>query len=166
MIKHLFLCIFFIGLISSNPKLNTIRVLYKQSSTSKIVALQLYEELKNVKKNSKATLVGYKGASIALKAKYTKGRKKKRKIFKQGILILENEITKNPKNIELRLIRLSIQENVPKVLKYKKNISEDKKFIQSNFKKVKSKKLRNYIKEFVLRSKSFSKEEKTLLSKL
>lgn len=166
MIKQLLFSIFLVGVITVNPSLEEVRGLYKKSAKSKIVALQLYKKLENVKQDKNAVLLAYKGASITLKAKYTKGIKNKKKLFKQGVVILEKQIAKQPNHIELRLIRLSIQENIPKILKYKKHIFQDKKFIQNNFKKVKNKKLKNYIKEFVLQSKSFSEEEKILFSEL
>lgn len=155
-----FLCNFFFVGLFINPNLEEVRNLYKKSPNSKTIALQLYKKLEDVKQSKNGILLAYKGASITLKAKYTKGIKNKKKLFKQGVVILEKQIAKQPNHIELRLIRLSIQENIPKILKYKKNILQDKKFIQNNFKKVKNKKLKSYIKEFVLQSKSFSEEEK------
>lgn len=157
MIKQLFLGFFIIGFFTTTPKIDTVRNLYKKSYSSKENVQKFYEELKEVKKNDKAILVGYKAASIILKSKYTKGIKNKKILFKKGKNILENKIKEYPKNIELRLIRLSIQENVPKILKYKKNIIEDKNFIQKNLKTIKDKNLKNYIMSFISKSKSFSK---------
>lgn len=164
MIKNVVL-VFFVGLLLT-PSIHKVRDLYKASSSSKEKAIAFYNTLKNVKTTDGYVLNSYKAASIALKAKYEKGIKNKKALFKEGVLSLEKNIAKHPNNIELRLIRLSIQENTPKLLKYKKNIFEDKSFINKHLKKVTDKKLRNYIKTFVLQSKSFTKEEKNVISKL
>lgn len=159
------LFIFFVSILAS-ISLSEVRTLYKDCTSSKENALEFYNKLKSVDSPKNATLASYKAAAITLKAKYEKGIKNKKHFFKKGVTLLEKNIAKEPNNIEIRFIRLSIQENVPKLLKYKKNILEDKTFIFQNLKQVKDKKLRNYIKSFVLQSKSFTKEEKSVISKL
>lgn len=162
--KSLYILFLFITL---TPTINGVRNLYKEASASKKNAEILYNKLKNVDENSKdIVLVGYKGASIALKAKFTKGIKNKKKLFKEGVSLLEKQITQKPNDIELRLIRLSIQENTPKILKYQQNITEDKNLIVKNIGHIKNKKKQAYFKDFVSQSKSFTKEEKTVISAL
>jgi hypothetical protein len=46
---------------------------------------------------------------------------------------LEKAILKNNKNAEYRFLRLIIQENAPKVLKYNANIKEDVKVVSSEY---------------------------------
>ena len=70
----------------------------------------------------------------------------------------------NPNNVEARLIRLSIQENTPKLLKYKANIDADKKQILLLFDK-QSSDLKEYIKNYVKQSKIFTEAEKQQLNK-
>jgi|TARA_R110000737_G_scaffold75080_1_gene104510 hypothetical protein len=67
----------------------------------------------------------YKGALLMKKASFQKTPKEKLVLFKEGRLLLENEISKDSKNTEYRFLRLIIQENAPKILKYNTNISED-----------------------------------------
>jgi hypothetical protein len=57
------------------------------------------------------------------------------------------------------MIRLSIQENVPGITGYKKNIKEDKKYLTAHYAE-QSGALKEYLKDFVLQSKSFSEKEK------
>ena len=64
----------------------------------------------------------------------------------------------------MRLIRLSIQENTPKLLKYKANIEADKKQILLLFDK-QSSDLKEYIKNYVKQSKIFTEAEKQQLNK-
>ncbi len=140
--------------------------MYKEAPNSKEITLQLVKELETIKKTDAAVLVAYKAASLTLLAKNSKGVKSKKAYFKEGVTLLEFIISENPKNIELRFIRLTIQEKTPKFLKYKANISEDKSFIYNQLKNVKNSNLRAYIKGYVLQSKLFSIEEKNVISEL
>ncbi len=80
------------------------------------------------KKHLLATLA-YQGALYMKKADFVKGVKDKIKTFKKGAQILEDEIAKKPSNAEFRFLRLAVQEHAPRILKYNKNINEDKKAV-------------------------------------
>ena len=157
-----FFCILFLV----NPSITEIRELYIKASLSKINAEAFHSKLQSVSNKDDNTLVAYKAASLTLMAKYAKGIKNKKIFFREGVFLLESLITKHPKDIELRFIRLTIQENAPKIVKYKKNISEDKSLIINSLNNVKNKALKTYIKSYVLESKAFSDKEKNVISKL
>jgi hypothetical protein len=144
---------------------STVRNAYKEAAqdSSKIQAFS--KLLTNVSKNDDVTLVAYKGAAIALLARNEKRIKDKKDLFVEGISYVEYAIEKAPNNIEVRFIRLGIQENTPKILKYKGDIEEDKQFILKQFKNINSSNLRNHIKDYILQSKSFSDEEKSVFSR-
>lgn len=57
----------------------------------------------------------------------------KLKQFKAGKALLETSIQAQPNNAELRFLRIIIQENAPKMLKYNNEISEDAAFIKKNY---------------------------------
>ena len=79
---------------------------------------------------------GQKAYLGALKMKLSglqKGVNTKLNTFKEGRELLEAEITKQPKNIEWRFLRLAVQENAPKIVRYSDNLNEDKDFIALNF---------------------------------
>jgi hypothetical protein len=137
--------------------------MYVESSDSKVNATKFYDFMNKYSKNDE-TLLAYKGASIALKSKHTSGLKQKKEGFIKGVSILEGVIKANPNNVEARLIRLSIQENTPKLLKYKENIEADKKQILLLFNK-QSADLKEYIKKYVNQSLGFTKAEKQQLNK-
>lgn len=161
--------VFYIALgltIILKPSISEVRELYKKASDSEEVAKAFYTQLKNIKKTDNATLVGYKAASLTVKAKHEEKIKDKKSYFKEGINLLEYIIEKKPNNIELRLIRLSIQENSPKLMKYKLNINEDKTFIYKQLSHIKNKSLREHIKGYVSKSGAFTTQEKTVISKL
>jgi len=94
-----------------------------------------------------------------LDSKFEKKLGEKINRFKEGAKLLESTIKSEPNNIEIRMIRLSIQEDVPGITGYKKNIKEDKKFLTENYSKQNAA-LKEYLKDFILQSKSFSEKEK------
>ena len=89
------------------------------------------------------------------KSSYVKGAAKKLSVFKEGRELLEQAIKRYPKNAEFRFIRLTIQENAPKILRYNKNTTEDKKAIVAGYKTMNSK-TRAYIMDYA-RSSSLLK---------
>ena len=99
----------------------------------------------------------YKGASIMMYAKYSV--KNVRELLKEGREWVEEALNKEPENIEIRLVRLSLQEHLPKIVPYHKNIDEDKKVILDSFYS-QSKLLQKYLQDYIQSSKSFSPEEK------
>lgn len=159
--------ILFISFLTLTVSLSVdnVRELYKNAPKSKSNAEQFYTQLKNVKNSDNVVLVGYKAAAIALKSRFEKPIKIKKQLFLEAKTLLEKQIERKPNEIELRLIRLSIQENTPKILKYKQNIEEDKKFIYKNVKAITNVEKLNYIKAFVAQSKSFTSQEKNIISK-
>ena len=143
--------------------LNTIRVAYKEAAQDKTKVEAFYKKLSQVTKSDRIELVAYKGAAIALLAKKSKTIKRKKEGFIEGVSLVEYAIEKAPHNIEARFVRLGIQENTPKLLKYKGNIDEDKHFILKQFPNIKSSSLKNHIKDYISQSKVFTDEEKSVI---
>ncbi|MCD9574664.1 hypothetical protein [Flavobacterium soyae] len=141
------------------PDLASIRKMYPDVTKSETNAKEFTEKLAGVSTNDDPVLVAYKAASILLDSKFKDKLKNKIDRFKEGAKLLESTIKIDPDNIEIRMIRLSIQENVPGITGYKKNIKEDKKFITAHYAEQNGA-LKNYLKDFVLQSKSFSDKEK------
>ena len=154
----IFIFILLLGLFS--PSLTKVRTDYKKSFNSKEVTLQLNKYLAEVKETDKKLLVAYKGAVLIIMAKYSKVIKEKKTFFKEGATLLNFAIFEEPANVEMRCIRLSIQENAPKLLKYRANKTEDKQFIKDGYDTIKSATIKTYVRGFIMQSKSFSDEEK------
>lgn len=114
--------------------LATVRSNFEKAGDSKGNTTIFYNSLKdyNGKDN---TIAAYKGAAFALQARYTGDRKHKKELFVAGAKDLEAAIAKDPTNVELRFIRLIIQENTPKILKYKGDLTTDKQMIITSFAK-------------------------------
>lgn len=141
------------------PELSEVRKQYTNAIESKENAQKFYKLLEGVSKQDSKTLVAYKGASIALQAKFSPKKEDKKKQFIEGTQLLDYALKNESNNLEIRLIRLSIQENTPKIMKYKANIAEDKQFIVSNFSK-QSNSLKDFVRVYLKQSKVFSEIEK------
>ena len=151
----LFVWINFVGA----PDLASIRKMYTEAPKSEANAKDFVEKLSGISNTDDKIMVAYKAASILLDSKYEKKLGEKISRFKEGAKLLESTITNEPNNIEIRMIRLSIQENVPGITGYKKNIKEDKKYLTTHYAEQNGP-LKEYLKDFVLQSKSFSEKEK------
>jgi hypothetical protein len=139
--------------------LSEIRKLYPDSAKSEENANAFNQKLADVAEtDANKTLVAYKGAAETLLSKFGNTLGKKTKHMKAGAHLIDAAVAADADNIEIRMIRLSVQESVPKIVGYKKNIKEDKAFIVANY--AKSGNLKEYIKNFIQRSKTFSDEEK------
>lgn len=144
---------------AGNPDLASIRKMYSDVSKSETNAKEFLDKLAGISGNDDKILVAYKAASILLDSKFEKKLGQKMERFKEGAKLLESTVKNEPNNIEIRMIRLSIQENVPAITGYKKNIKEDKKFITEHYDEQNSS-LKEYLKNFILQSKSFSEKER------
>jgi hypothetical protein len=144
---------------AGTPDLASIRKMYSDVAKSETNAKEFTEKLSAVSNSDEKILVAYKAASILLDSKFESILGSKISRFKEGAKLLEATLKSDPNNIEIRMIRLSIQEDVPGITGYKKNIKEDKKFITTHYAEQNAT-LKEYLKDFVLQSKSFSEKER------
>lgn len=91
-------------------------------------------QLSVIKSSGVAEKEAYEGALLMKKAGLIKGAKEKLDLFKAGRSKLESSISKESDNVEYHFLRLIIQENAPKILKYRNDIVPDSELIRSNFK--------------------------------
>ncbi|AUP79580.1 hypothetical protein [Flavivirga eckloniae] len=162
--KFLIVLISAISINTLSIDLSTVRNAYKKAAQDHTKVKTFNNLLLKITKKDKAALVAYKGAAIALLARQEKKVKDKKKLFLEGVSYVEYAIEKSSNNIEVRFVRLGIQENTPKLLKYKNHIEEDKQFILKHFKDITSSNLKYHIKDYILQSKAFSDEEKIVIS--
>lgn len=110
------------------------------------------------KEKASTTVEAYKGGLTMKKSDYLKSAAKKIETFKAGHKLLEAAIKKDPNNAEYRFIRLTIQEHAPKILKYNKNIEEDKVLILKGYGKMPSK-TRAYVLDYAKQSNVLSAKD-------
>lgn len=134
MIKLVFFLTF---LISNNEDLKIIRehfTLLNKSEASVLI-------IKNITEHSVTLPVSLKKAYSAIaemaSAQYEINPINKLASFNSGKILLENAIKLDPLNIELRYLRMCIQDNAPFFLGYNKNLKADTKYLISNLKSIK-----------------------------
>lgn len=138
--------------------LEALRTSYSKANLSNDNAKK-FIELVDKKTSSDPTISAYKAAAKVLEAKVTTEKNKRKSFVKNGATSLESLIKSNSNNAELRVIRMSVQENLPKIVGYNKNLKEDKTFLINNYSKQNAD-LKSYIKQFAAQSKTITVAEK------
>lgn len=146
--------IMFFFVLSLSGNLTEIRNLYSNVSSSKEKQQDFITYMQKAD-TKKPVFQAYKGAALILQSKNTTVKSDRKQLFVNGAGLIDKSVNKEPENIEIRLIRLSIQENIPKALKYNSNIQEDVTFINKNLNHIKDSELKSYVQRYVKQSKSF-----------
>lgn len=139
--------------------LETLRNSYAKANESN-TNTQNFIDTAEKQSGSDPVTVGYKAAAKIMEAKIVKNNRKA--LVKTGATSLENVIKNNPNNAELRLIRLSVQENIPKIVGYRGSMKDDKAFLLNNYSKQNTA-LKGYIKRFAMQSKIITEAERATL---
>ena len=112
--------------------------------------LELYKESNNV------TVKGYQAVIWFLWADFYINPIKKWNCFNKGVIKLDQLIESYPDNIELRFLRLTIQNNAPIFLGYNQKVNNDKQFIYSGLNRVSDMDLKERI-TYYLRKNNMAK---------
>ena len=139
--------------------IDTVRTKYITAHQSKLNADSFVRLTQN--SGSSATMDGYKAAGKIIQGKFAAGEGRK-KIITSGIKSLESTLKSNSDNVELRVIRMSVQENLPKFIKYNTQITSDKNHILKNYSNQNSS-LKSYIRKFAAQSRNFTAADRALL---
>lgn len=132
---------------------------FQQASLSAENAQSFYEKAIAITDES-ANI--YKGAALVTLAKFEKKIKQKKELVKEGALLIEAAIEKEPQNVEFRLVRLIIQENIPRIVGYHQNVDSDKTMVVEQYEKQHTA-LKNWIKSYAEESKAFTDEDRDKL---
>lgn len=111
--------------------LDVVRSNYDKVVSNKNLCKRTIAELTEAK-NVSATHLAYLGGLQTIWANHVFNPFSKLNTFKQGKKNIEEAIKKEPDNVEIRFIRLSVQKNAPSFLGYRSNINEDTEFIKGN----------------------------------
>lgn len=146
MIKSISLLLFSLCFLTGfeTSALSGLRENYNKTVTDKKLCENMMRAL-GALKNISPTQLAYLGGLQAIWAKHVFNPIDKLGTFKKGKKNIEQAISLEPNNIELRFIRLSIQKNIPSFLGYKSNIKEDTILIMEHREKTNSEILRKNI---------------------
>lgn len=128
--------------------LELIRSNYYKAVQDKELCEKMIAELTKTKDNS-ATHLAYLGSFQTISANHVFSPFNKLNNFKEGKGNLEKAVKKEPNNVEVRFLRLSVQKKAPSFLGYKANINEDTEFIKKNYHQIDSEVLQNYIQKLL-----------------
>lgn len=109
--------------------------------------LELHEDRKDL------TIEAYRSAICFLWSDYYFNPVKKWNCFIKGKTSMEQLIQRNPNNIEIRFLRLTIQENIPDFLGYNSDTKEDRQFISENINEITDNDLHNRIVSYLHNNK-------------
>ena len=106
---------------------------------------------------------GYEGALLMKKAGLLKKPRERLSFFKQGRIKLETAILADNANTEFHFLRLVIEENAPKIVKYHSDIEKDKAVVLKNFQGL-APAVQHAILDYCKKSKVLHKEDFSLRS--
>lgn len=139
-----------------------LRELYYKAASDKDEADRFYTYLKENPGINTNVYNAYTGMSYMIKANYSWNPYNKLSYFTKGKDKLEDAITKDTYNAELRFLRFCIQTNAPGFLAYSSKIKEDKAMLIVCYPLLRDEDLKKRIKEYMLESKYCTEEEKKI----
>jgi hypothetical protein len=107
---------------------------YEAMASGNIAAVNTV--LAGLKESSIPEKSAYEGALLMKKAGLLTKAKDKLSLFKSGRTKLEDAIRNDEGNVEYHFLRLVIQENAPKIVKYKSDLKNDTELVRTLFKKL------------------------------
>jgi hypothetical protein len=145
---------------STKSEISEIRKIYTNAAKSETNAKLFADRLSSVSDTDEnKILVAYKGCSLTLQSKFSGNLIDKIRYMKDGAGLIDHAAGTDPQNIEIRMIRLSVQESVPGIVNYRQDIETDKAFILAHYHEA-DPETKDFVVNFIRQSKSFSKAEK------
>jgi len=109
------------------------------------------------------TQTAYRGAALMIAAQFASGISGKLKLFNEGKDLMVKVVEAAPESVEVRFLRMTVQENAPGFLLYKGDLQQDKDFILGHFSAEKDAGLKKMIRTHARTSSVYSDEEKAKL---
>lgn len=147
---------------ATDDALIKVRKLYYKASANRADAETFFKVMQATSIIEPSLTNGYKGMSYMIKANFDFNPYYKLSYFVKGKDLLDGAIDSDTKNVELRFLRFCVQTNAPAFLGYSGKIADDKKVILDNYKSIDDMDLKTRVKDYMLNSKSCSKEEKLI----
>ncbi|MBP6335248.1 MAG: hypothetical protein KA444_07225 [Bacteroidia bacterium] len=152
--------LFCISLPAQELSLDQIRSGFSQAVQEERSCTDLHSCLIKSFDTANAVLMAYHGTVTVTMAKYTSNPFLKYQYFTDGKSLLERSVMKDPKNLEIRFLRLTVQEHTPGFLGYNEQIPDDKKYILEHLENLNLPQLKKAIINYISVSNYFSETEK------
>ena len=149
----------FVHNTSGQSLLDKLRALYSSAGLQEDSAKKMYDMLKPVTETSDPVLLCYKGAVTMVQAKFFFNPVTKFGCFVKGKKLVENAITRDSNNIEMRYLRFTLQSNLPSFLGYNSQLKTDKDYLINHCQLLNNGVLRDMIISFLLASKYCNNED-------
>ena len=133
----------------SAPGLSELRRLFSLAAIKQDAAKKLSELLAEVGTSSQPVYVCYKGVAKMIQAKYALNPINKLSLFNKGKALIERAIKTDTTNVEMRFLRLTIQNNLPVILGYKNNIVLDKTYLENKINNENDNELKHIISRYL-----------------
>ena len=137
----LFTCL--VTVAHNDPNMDSIRANYVKAVSDKKLCKAMLAQLQT--KNGNSVYLAYRGAFRTIWASHAINPIVKLNACNKGKKDIENAVKESPNNIEIRFIRLSIQQNCPSFLGYNNEVEQDLQFIHANKNRITSIPLKNMI---------------------
>jgi len=145
----LLLLLFFMN-VTNAQNLKDYRSLLQKGENSEVAAKMLIEKSASAFNETKEPIYGgFLAVGQFFMAKHVFNPLKKMSYFNEGKKTMDAAVKSDPKNLEVRLMRLITQESAPKLLGYYQNIDEDRNLLMRNYKNSADKDLKTYIKAYL-----------------
>ena len=103
---------------------------YKALSSDDLLAV----DAAITKTKAHASFRGFEGALWMRKAGLASSISQKYSFFKKGATMMDEALTADSKNTELKFLRFMVQEQAPRLLNYRSHLEDDAKDIKMNYK--------------------------------
>ncbi|MFD2599125.1 hypothetical protein ACFSQ3_09180 [Sphingobacterium corticis] len=130
MIKSILFFLFALPVLVFATNVDQVRNQFSQAVSDSEICGQLIKSLE-VKKSISSVERAYLGALQTIWAKHTGNPIQKWKTFQRGKENLEKAVAASTNDVEVRLLRHSVQVNCPKFLGYNDHLANDKAFISA-----------------------------------
>ena len=145
------------------PGITELRALCYRAPANEKCTEELLNALEHVERPTDPLVTSYKGMAYLLKAKFAINPYCKLAYFSKGRRLLQDAVRNDPKNIEIRFIRLCVQENAPFFLNYNSDIKTDRSVILGSWHNLENSELKNRIRNYMLQSARCSNQEKSIV---
>ena len=136
--------------MTTAQNLKQFRTMLETGERSKDAAVELIEQSASAYRSTQQPVyLGFLAVGNFFMANHVFNPLKKMAYFREGKKNLEKAVRLDPSNLQLRLMRLIAQENIPAILNYSHHRNEDRSFLKENYNSTPDTELRNYIKNYL-----------------